>query len=168
MRHDPYSPQTHRSRSSVFSDRTRGEIMASCTTSSRARRAAALPLLFACAVISQARNIFAEEMMPSGSPDDGGVVISDDGGGPMPYGSDGPMPYGMGMDSGPCGYPGYCDGYMQPGACGPSNVGCEEECGGSCWVGAEWLRWRLVGGDKVPPLVTAGPVGSPTAGRLDD
>lgn len=38
------------------------------------------------------------------------------------------------------------------------------------WFGAEWIHWRLDGGDKLPPLVTAGPATLPIdeVARLND
>jgi hypothetical protein len=59
---------------------------------------------------------------------------------------------------------------LPPEACGECNFGCEEQHCLSCWAGAEWLHWRVGGADRLPPLVTAGPVGTPinTVARLDD
>jgi len=58
---------------------------------------------------------------------------------------------------------------------GPSgeNYGvCEQPArrGLPVWFGAEWIHWRLDGGDKLPPLVTAGPSSLPPdqAGFLND
>lgn len=138
--------------------------MTQCLTGSRSRRAAALGLMCACAVVGQAGNLFAQEIMPDNPFRGTDAVISDDAIGPIT--SDG----GMSCDAPYGGYScdGGCDGYMPCETCAPYQPCCEEHsCAG--WIGAEYLRWRL-DGNRLPPLVTAGPATLPLAdvAQLDE
>jgi hypothetical protein len=97
------------------------------------RRATALSLLFAVAVMAQAVGSFAQpvydeyELGYGGAPDCGYACASD------------------------CA-PGYSMGYCEPP--------CNDSCFGGVWFGAEYLRWRIEGGDPLPPLVTDAPADS--------
>lgn len=99
--------------------------------------------------------------------------MGDDSGGA--YVSDGEMG-SMGCDGGGYCGDGYCgDCYGGCDSCMSCNscdaCGCDSGCSSCCsgWFGAEYLRWRLDGGDRLPPLVTAGPVSSgSTAAVLGD
>ena len=53
--------------------------MTSCLLGSRARRVAALRLLFACAVLGQAGNSIAQEIVGVSPSGENGIVVSDDG-----------------------------------------------------------------------------------------
>ena len=124
---------------------------------SRSRRAAALVLFCACAVAAQTNHpLFAQEMVISDDYEGSQAVVSDGAG-------------GMPCDFGDGGYD-YCnDGGYMPCEEGPL---CEPSGGGrrcSGWFGAEYLRWKI-DGNRLPPLVTAGPSSLPLAdvARLDD
>jgi hypothetical protein len=138
----------------------------------RLRRAASLALLVA-ALEGRAATALAQQT-PENLPD-GNVVVSDDNL-PSPPGTPNYQnaPYENGAPDGQSYGPsdGNADGYNGSGP------GCEDY--GVCpqpakryfpiWVGAEWIHWRLDGGDKLPPLVTDGPANLPLTqvARLND
>jgi len=111
------------------------------------RRAVALLLNFVVAIVVQAVSSFAQPVYDGYAPD---------GYSPEFHGPEydwGPA----GCDFGPefdCG-PEFSTCYSEP----PRQNGCFG--GGGAWFGAEWLRWRIEGGDKLPPLVTDAPADSP-------
>jgi putative beta barrel porin BBP7 len=132
---------------------------------SRSRRAAALSLLCAFAFVSHSARSSAQEYVVGDGWDDSGVVSD-----------------GCSCDSSPCDYnygtncdgdynygcynePDYCYGTCDCDPCNEKKCCC---CPG--WFGAEYIRWRLDGGDRLPPLVTASPGGTPLsdAAQLDD
>ncbi len=132
-------------------------------------RAAALGLLCACAVAVQTGRISAQEMA-IGDQYEGSEAVVDDGGPVMRY--DGEMPSDYGYNGGDT-YGGDCyggdDDYL-PCDCEPQcQPGCDEHRCCSGWFGAEYLRWKI-DGNRLPPLVTAGPSSGPLANvaRLDD
>jgi hypothetical protein len=152
-----------------------GEIMTSSILGSRSCRGAVLGLLCAGVLTSTTSNIFAQEMIVSDEWDGNEAVVSDSAIGPTP--SIGPLPSSGSMlndggtphDSGyrHGGY-GNCDGYMPCDDCPP----CEPGHPGFAftgWFGAEYIKWRL-DGNRLPPLVTAGPSSVPLAdvARLDE
>jgi hypothetical protein len=65
--------------------------------------------------------------------------------------------YAPGYDCGPGGYD--CEPEYPMGCCEPP---CNDSCFGGGWFGAEYLRWRIEGGDPLPPLVTDAPANSPS------
>jgi Putative beta barrel porin-7 (BBP7) len=137
--------------------------MASCNLGSRSR-AAVLGLLCVCAVAVQAGRSVAQDIV-IGDQFDGGPVVGDDGSGGMPCDGEMPCDYGYGDGDG---YDGG-DGYMPCDGCPPCEPLCEPKRRCSGWFGAEYLRWKL-DGNRLPPLVTAGPSNLPLAdvAQLDD
>ncbi|HVT28126.1 MAG TPA: BBP7 family outer membrane beta-barrel protein, partial [Lacipirellulaceae bacterium] len=129
--------------------------MTSCIPGSRSRRAAALPLLCAAAIVACVSHISAQEPSNAIDAGDNAVVISDDGPEVMPEGvENGGYPC-VDADNGcsPCDNACPCD----LGQC----ESCDDDhCAG--WFGAEWLRWHL-DGNRLPPLVTEGPSSDPSA-----
>ena len=142
--------------------------MTLCLIGSRSRRAAAFSLWCACALVAQAGNLLAQEVIV-GDQSGSAAVVSDGTIGPMTS-EDGMSFGGYGGYSGcDCngGYDGGCDNYMTCDQCDAyDDAAGHSRCSG--WFGAEYLRWRLDGSNRLPPLVTAGPAGSPTAGLLND
>lgn len=138
--------------------------MTSCLLGSRSRRAAALTLLSACAVVAQANLALAQEVVIGDQPSWGENVVSDGG------------CYG-GCDGGCDGYCG--DGYCDGGYCGCDDYSGCDSCQFGCndrkcclcpgWFSAEYLYWRL-DGSRLPPLVTASSSNVPLAdaAQLDE
>jgi hypothetical protein len=141
-----------------------GGNMASYTTGNRLGRPAALAL-FLSALAGQFA--LAQPELFSGPRNKYGAVISDydefyDGGAPS---------YGCAScdGGGQCGDPDCgCDCGAYDGSCCGHDSGCRAQ-NLSFWFGAEWLRWQL-DGNRLPPLVTDGPVTDPSAdvARLDN
>jgi hypothetical protein len=99
---------------------------------------------------------------------EGSAVVSDGAPAPLPLPYNGDVPCDSGFCGGGCSD---CDGHACDG-CAPCNdyPTCEPCCQQrtcSGWFGAEYILWSLDGND-LPPLVTAGPVGVPGAGLLND
>lgn len=135
--------------------------MSRSISGSGACRAAAIGLLCVCALVARIPSAAAQEMM---SGDDGSSFVSD--GAMSPMNGDGGC-YGGSCDGG---YGGDCYGGCNPcDSCGYNS--CTSTCDSGCcsgWFGAEYLRWRLDGGDRTPPLVTAGPVSAGSSAALLD
>lgn len=136
-------------------------------------RRAALLMLLVTAIEGQPATVFAQQNVENLP--DGNTVISDDGSSqPAPMRDNQGAPYeNASPGSGPNSPgEGYCDGYDGYGQ-GCENYGvCEQPAKRyfPIWVGAEWIHWRLDGGDELPPLVTDGPAFVPInqVARLND
>ena len=130
--------------------------MCSSITGSRSRRAAALRLFFAYAVTCHAGITVAQQVEAVDPNASGGFIATDDNTTTNP----------SGLIYGPCADPGSCPA---SGLCDSCEL-CEPYCNQRCcagWIGVEWLHWRL-DGNRLPPLVTDGPVKAANPGRLND